>query len=184
MTAAEIPATLLVIDMQRSVLAECADVPGVTGRINELARQARAAGAAVVFIQHTDSDDPEMAAGSGGWQLAQALERLDGDALVPKTYRDSFAETALAALLAGSRTRRVVVTGAHSDFCVQTTALSALVRGYDVTLVSDAHTARPVALPEGELSAESIVAFVNSRFATLRYPGRTVEVLSAVDVSW
>ena len=183
MSSTEIPTSLLVIDMQEAVLTGCADVPGVTERINELAQRAREAGAAVVFIQHSDADDPEMAAGSNGWQLAEALQRLDGDTVVTKTYRDSFADTDLGAVLARSGARRLVVTGAHSDFCVQTTALSALLRGYDVTLVSDAHTARPVELPEGRLGAEAVVAFVNSRFATRRHPGRTVEVRPAAEIS-
>jgi nicotinamidase-related amidase len=174
--------TLLVIDVQEAALVGCFDVPGVMGRINDLLQRAREAGAAIVFIQHEDADDPEMTAGSMGWQLAEALDRRDGDTVVAKTYRDSFAATELGATLERSGTQRLVVTGAHSDFCVQTTALSALPRGYDVTLVGDAHTTRPVVLPAGELGAEAVVAFVNSRVATMRHPGRTVEVRSAADV--
>jgi nicotinamidase-related amidase len=154
----------------------------VVGRINDLLRRARQAGAAVVFIQHEDADDPEMTAGSSGWEIAGTLDRLDEDTVVAKTYRDSFAGTDLEAALAESGTRRLVLTGAQSDFCVQTTALSALLRGYDVTLVSDAHTTTSAVLPGGELDAEAIVAFVNDRVATMRYPGRTVEVAPAAEV--
>jgi nicotinamidase-related amidase len=182
MRSAEKGTALLVIDVQESVLPGCWDVAGLTDRINDLLRRARDAGASVVFLQHQDPDDPEMKAGSPGWQLVEALDRLEGDPVVAKTYRDGFAHTDLAATLAELGTRRLVVTGAHSDFCVQTTALSALWHGYDVTLVSDGHTARPAELPDGELAGEAVVAFVNSRFATLRVPGRTVEVLGADQV--
>ncbi|MGA2803133.1 MAG: cysteine hydrolase family protein [Acidimicrobiales bacterium] len=174
---------LLVIDMQEAVLAGCADVTGVVTRINDLLRRAREAGTAIVFIQHGEADDPELVPGSPGWQLIGTLDRREGDTVVPKSYRDSFAETGLAAELARTGAQRLVLTGAQSDFCVQTAALSALVRGYDVTLVSDAHTTTPAVLPEGELGAEAVVAFVNSRLGTLRYPGRTVEVLPAAEVS-
>jgi nicotinamidase-related amidase len=176
---------LLVIDMQEAVLAHCVDVHGVIARINALTQRARHAGAPIVFIQHQDPDDPEsqMVPGSPGWQLAAGLDRHVDDPVVAKTYRDGFADTELGATLATSAAQRLVVTGAQSDFCVQTTALSALLRGYDVTLASDAHTTMPTLLPGGELSAEMIIQFVNRRFATLRHPGRTVEVLPAADVA-
>jgi nicotinamidase-related amidase len=173
---------LLVIDMQEAVLAGCTDVAGVVTRINDLLRRAREAGTAIVFIQHGEADDPELAPGSPGWQLAGALDRLDTDTVVPKSYRDSFADTGLAEELSKSGAQRLVLTGAQSDFCVQTTALSALVRGYDVTLVSDAHTTSPAALADAALDAEAVVAFVNRRFETLRYPGRSIEVLPAAEV--
>ena len=174
---------LLVIDMQEAVLAGCVDVAGVVTRINDLLRRARQAGTAIVFIQHGEADDPELAPGSPGWQLSGTLDRLEGDTVVTKSYRDSFADTGLAAELAKSGAQRLVVTGAQSDFCVQTAALSALVRGYDVTLVSDAHTTTPAVLPDAELDAEAVVAFVNRRFETLQYPGRSIQVLPAAEVS-
>jgi nicotinamidase-related amidase len=69
--------------------------------------------------------------------------------------------------------------GVHSDYCVVTTAMSALQHGYDVTLVSDAHTALPAELPSGTSPARMVVELVNARFATLRVPDRTIEVVPA-----
>lgn len=174
--------TLLVIDVQEAVLTGCLDVEGVLARINLLIARARRAGVPVVFVQHQDPEDPEMTPGSAGWQLAASLDRAEGDRVVAKEFRDSFADTELEAVLERSATRRVIVSGAHSDFCVQTSALSALQHGYDVTLVSDAHTTTPAALPGGELGAAPIVELVNARFATLRHPGRGVAVLPAAEV--
>jgi nicotinamidase-related amidase len=184
MVPAKSTTTLLIIDVQESVLAGCSDVDGVLGRINELARLARSNGSPVVYVQHQDPDDPEMAAGSTGWQLASALERLDDDPVVAKSYRDSFVQTELHSMLTASGTRRLVVTGAHSDYCVQTTALSALAHGYDVTLVSDAHTAQAAQFPEATVPAAMVVAFINDRVSSLRYPGRGIEVLPAAKVSY
>jgi nicotinamidase-related amidase len=99
--------------------------------------------------------------------------------VVPKSYRDSFAETILPDRLAKGGVRRLVVTGAHSDYCVQMTALSAVLRGYDVTLVSDAHTARS----DGVLSGAQIRDMVNDRFASLRAPGCSIAVIPAAEVA-
>jgi len=174
---------LLVIDVQESVLIGCADVKGVLDRINQLTRRARSHGSYVIYVQHEDPEDPEMAAGSPGWQLAATLERLDDDTVVAKRYRDSFAGTDLQERLSGLGARRLVVAGAHSDYCVQTTVLSALAHGYDITLVRDAHTAQAAKLPEGLVPAATVVSFINDRLATLRYPGRVVSVLSAIETS-
>ncbi len=170
---------LLVIDMQEAVLAPCAGVPGVVARINALVGRARQAGVPIVFVQHQDAGDPEMTAGSPGWRIVESLDRRPADPVVAKRHRDGFAATELGTTLDGVGARRLVVTGAQSDFCVQTTALSALFHGYDLTLVSDAHATEPAALPGGEVSADSLIELINSRFATLRQPGRTIEVVPA-----
>jgi nicotinamidase-related amidase len=105
--------------------------------------------------------------------------------VVAKSYRDSFVQTELHAMLTASGARRLVVTGAHSDYCtVQTTALSALAHGYDLTVVSDAHTAQPAQLPEATVPAAIVVAFINDRLRGLRYPGRGIEVLPTAKVSF
>jgi nicotinamidase-related amidase len=168
-------AALLVIDVQEEALERCPDAAGVVERINELARRASDTGAPVIFIQHEDDD--ELVRGTPGWELAEGLERPEGSLLVSKTYRDAFEETELAQLLERLGARRVVVTGVHSDYCVQTTALSALIRGFDLTFVNDCHAAR-----DSQLAPHQIQALINARFETLRYPDRAVEVLPAADV--
>jgi nicotinamidase-related amidase len=172
-----VSAALLVIDVQEEALERCPDAARVVAQINELTRRAAESGAPVIFIQHEDDD--ELVRGSPGWELAGGLERPEGSQLVPKAYRDAFEGTELARLLEGLGVRRVVVTGVHSDYCVQTTALSALIRGFDLTFVSDSHAAR-----DAELPPHQIQALVNARFSTLRYPGRSVEVLPAADVAF
>jgi nicotinamidase-related amidase len=168
---------LLVIDVQEEALERCHDAEGVVERINDLSRRMAEAGAPVIYIQH--EDDSELIRDSPGWQLAHGLERPDESVLLAKTFRDSFEATDLQGILEREGVKRVVVTGVHSDFCVQTTTLSAVIRGFDVVLVSDGHTSRE----DGELSGEGLTAFVNSRVATLRYPGRMVEVRRAAEVS-
>ncbi len=174
------PTALLVIDVQQGALNGCDDAPEVIERINDLTRRAEAARVAVIFIQHEGEDDG-LGYGSDGWQLAEGLERTDGSFLVEKRYRDAFAETELETLLDRLAVQRLVLTGLHSDFCVQMTALSALLRGYDIVLVSDGHTTFDS--PEHpELSREAITALVNARMAMLRHPGRRIEVLLAAEV--
>jgi Isochorismatase family len=60
--------------------------------------------------------------------------------LVDKSYGDSFEDTILEDVLSNLGVGRLVVAGAETDECVRSTLHGAFVRGYDVTLVSDAHT--------------------------------------------
>jgi nicotinamidase-related amidase len=177
-TRAGSDSALLVIDMQREALEGCPDTAGVIERINQLADRARRSGAPVVFIQHEGLD--ELRRGTPGWEIDPSLER-DGAHLVPKAYRDAFAETELEDLLRRLGVRRLILTGVHSDFCVQMTTLSAVVRGFDVVLVSDGHTTIDHA-DGGPLGGREMTELVNSRIATLRHPGSTIEVLPAGSV--
>ncbi len=56
-----------------------------------------------------------------------------------KRYPDSFEETTLEAVLADRAVGRLVVVGTQTDECVRRRCTGRL-RGYDATLVSDAHT--------------------------------------------
>jgi len=172
-------AGLLVIDVQRAALEGCADADELVERINDLGRRAHAAEAPVIFVQHEGNGEPER--GEPGWQLADGLERPDGAHVVAKRFRDAFADTELAGLLRRLRVGRVVVTGVHSDYCVQMTALSAVVRGFDLTLVADAHAGHP---RDPALDADRLRDLVNARIGTLRHPGRTIEVVRAAEVSF
>jgi nicotinamidase-related amidase len=169
---------LLVIDMQELALVGSDDADEVIGRINDLSRRAEDAGAPVIFIQH---EDEEYVKGSPGWQLSAALERRDTAVVVEKTYRDGFAATELEDTLERLGVRRLVVVGAHSDLCVQMTALSAVMHGFDLVLVSDGHLAFP---DDPALSAQALRELVNARMATLRHPERTIEVVPAAEVAW
>ena len=60
--------------------------------------------------------------------------------MVHKHYGDSFEGTNLEQVLADAHVGRLVVAGAQTDACIRSTIHGAFARGYDVTLVGDAHT--------------------------------------------
>lgn len=184
MTSTAHLSTLLVIDVQRGVVQDAVDVAGVIGRINTLLLRARDLGAPVIFVQHEEADDPQLTKGSPGWDFAEGLDIHEVDPVVAKTYRDAFAETTLDDMLKGFATKRLIITGAQSDYCVQTTALSALQHGYDVTLVSDAHTTCATGPEDGSIAGEAVIDFINGHFASLSYPSRNIEVLRAAKVTF
>ena len=91
----------------------------------------------VVWVQHSDE---QLARGSDEWRIVPELAPGDAEPLVEKHYGDAFEDTTLETVLSGLGVGRLVVAGAQTDECVRSTLHGALVRGYDATLVSDAHT--------------------------------------------
>jgi nicotinamidase-related amidase len=125
---------LIVVDMQRGVLAELPGACALTARIASLVARARAAGAQVVQLRNDGGPGSVDEAGTPGWALA-----LDGGEVVAKTTDDGFAGTRLGSLLSGSGVRRLALCGVLSEMCVSATARSALARGYEVVLPHDGH---------------------------------------------
>ena len=172
---------LLVIDMQVAVVGEAFERAQVVANIQNLVGRARTANVPVLWVQHSDENMP---IDSDGWQYIAELPRLDAEPLIHKTFGDSFEDTELGELLAQLDVGHVVVTGAQTEACIRSTLHGALVRGYDTTLVSDAHTTedmREWGFPVGP--AESI-AYTNMYWSWAAAPGRTGNVVATADVDF
>lgn len=159
---------LVVIDLQQGVVKDCYDAAGVLDRTALLVARARAEGVPVIWVQ----DHGDFAEGTQEWELAAPLERRTDEPLVRKEYRDSFAGTDLADVLDARGVQRLVVAGAQSDYCIRTTTQAAAARGFDVTLVSDAHTTTDAEHDGVVITGDQIVAHTNMYFRGLRYPGQ------------
>jgi nicotinamidase-related amidase len=170
---------LLVIDVQQGNTSDAYRRDEVIANINSLVDKARDEGVPVVWVQH---EDPEhMPQGSDAWQYAPELTRQDSEPLVPKSYADSFEETDLEDVLAGAGVGRLVVTGAATDECIRSTLHGAFVRGYDVTLVGDAHTMED-ASQWGMPVPEQVIAFTNLYWKYHTAPGRTAGTVDTAEV--
>jgi nicotinamidase-related amidase len=166
---------LLVIDVQIGVVARAHERDAVVATIAQLADRARAAGVPVVWVQdHSD----QLPRGSDDWQIVPELSPADAEPRVHKHYADSFEETDLEAVLARLGVGRLVVAGAQTDECIRSTLHGAIVRGYDATLVSDAHTTEDLS-PWGAPSPELVIAHTNLYWDGHRAPGRTAGTVAA-----
>ena len=114
------------------------------------------------------------------WANVADRMRIKG---VRKEYADSFEDTDLENVLAKAGVGRLVVTGAQTDACVRSTIHGALVRGYDVTLVGDAHTTEDLSA-WGAPPPEQVIAHTNLYWREQRAPGRHGDVKQTADVSF
>lgn len=171
---------LLVIDVQNGVMAGAHNRDGVIANINALVGKARAENVPVLWVQHSDEHLP---LGSDTWQYVPELVRDDAEPLVHKTYLDSFEDTDLEARLAERAVGHLVVTGAQTDACIRSTLHGAIVRGYDATLVQDAHTTEDLS-PYGAPPPDQVIAHTNLYWQEQRAPGRHGGTVATAEVSF
>ncbi|MET7465337.1 cysteine hydrolase family protein [Nonomuraea sp. NPDC005501] len=171
---------LLVIDVQNGVMAGTHDRDRVIANIGALVDRARAEDVPVVWVQHSDDN---IKRDSESWQYVPELVRLDPEPLVHKSYADAFEGTELEAVLAGRRVGRLVVTGAQTDECIRSTIHGAFVRGYDVTLVGDAHTTEDLS-EYGAPTPDKVIAHTNLYWQWQRVPGRRGETVGTAGVTF
>ncbi|MGY5883253.1 isochorismatase family protein [Modestobacter lacusdianchii] len=171
---------LVVIDVQQGVVAEAPRRDEVVTSIGSLVDRARGEGVPVVWVQHSDE---ELVRGSDDWQYVPELVRAESEPLVHKSFGDSFEGTDLESVLAAAGVGRLVVAGAESDACIRSTIHGAFTRGYDVTLVGDAHTAGDKSA-WGAPPAEQVIAHTNLYWQFQAAPGRTAAVVDAHEVTF
>ncbi len=171
---------LMVIDVQNGVMAGAVDRDGVVSRIGSLVEQARRGGTPVVWVQHSSEELPQ---GSSQWEFIAELKQLGAEPVVHKRFGDSFEDTDLESVLADAKVGRLVVTGAQSDACIRSTIHGAFVRGYDVTLVSDAHTTEDLT-QWGAPPPEQVISHTNLYWQFQGGPGRTADVAETAGVTF
>ena len=164
---------LLVIDVQNNVVARSANRDAVVAKISSLVERARTAGVNVVWIQHNDD---QLVRDTEGWRYVPELVPSEEEPLIHKSYGDSFEETDLESVLAERGVGALCVAGAQTGACVRSTLHGALVRGYDVTLVGDAHTTEDLS-PYGAPPPEQVIAHTNLYWQFQTAPGRRAEVV-------
>jgi len=128
---------LLVIDVQKDVVANALQTSQVVSKINSLISRARESNVPVIWVQHSDE---YLVKDSAGWEIVDELKPLPSEIRIYKTHSSSFVETDLQANLERLGTKTLIVTGAQTDYCVNATSNAGIELGYQVTLVSDAHT--------------------------------------------
>jgi nicotinamidase-related amidase len=171
---------LLVVDVQNGVVAEAHERDAVVANVGSLVERARQEQIPVVWVQHSDD---ELERGSEAWRIVPELAPGEAEPLVEKHYGDSFEDTTLETVLSDLGVGRLVVAGAQTDECVRSTLHGAFVRGYDATLVSDAHTTEDLSA-WGAPPPDQVIAHTNLYWKYHSAPGRTAGTVETKDVDF
>ena len=171
---------LLVIDVQQGVVAGAHERDAVVTNVSSLVDKARRERVPVVWVQHSDE---QTVRGSDNWRIVPELSPGDAEPLVEKNYGDSFENTTLETVLSGLGVGKLIVVGAQTDACIRSTLHGAVVRGYDATLVSDAHTTEDQSA-WGAPPPAQVIAHTNLYWTYHTAPGRTAGTVKTKDVDF
>jgi nicotinamidase-related amidase len=171
---------LLVVDVQNGVVEGTHQRDAVVANIGTLVGQARRERVPVVWVQHSDD---QLARESDEWRIVPELAPGDAEPLVEKHYSDAFEDSTLENVLSGLGVGRLILAGAQTDECVRSTLHGALVRGYDATLVSDAHTTEDLT-QWGAPPPDQVIAHTNLYWTYHKAPGRTAGTVETKDVNF
>jgi len=133
---------LLIIDVQTGLFDEGAyRADDLLANVSSLTTRARGANVPVIYVQHNAHDPQDsLHPDNPGHVIHPPVAPHQGELVVQKTTADSFHDTTLRQELEARGIHKLIIAGMQTDECVNATSRRAVQLGYDVTLVSDAHT--------------------------------------------
>jgi len=173
---------LVVVDVQNGVMREAWEAPRVIANVSRVVERARERGVPVIWVQHADE---ELVHGSSDWELVPEMSPRDGEPLIHKHFNSSFEQTELDDQLAQLGATHIALAGAATNWCIRATAYGALERGYDLTLIRDAHSTGSMERADGtRIEAADVIDELNVSMTWVAYPGRANGTAAAEDVDF
>jgi nicotinamidase-related amidase len=175
---------LIVVDVQKAfdeleAAGKRRNNPDAVARISELLAAFRAKGAAVIHIRHASRrPTSRFAADQPGHAVKDEAREQAGEPVIIKQVNSSFIGTNLERRLRDKNIEHLVIVGATTNHCVETTARMAGNLGFDAKLVRDATWTFDLAGIDGEpIPAERVHTMT---LANLQ--GEFAEIVTASEV--
>jgi nicotinamidase-related amidase len=176
-TASSRPA-LIVVDVQRAfdeweAAGKRRNNPQAVARIAELLAAFRTSNAPIFHIRHESMrPNSSFAPGATGYPVKDEAREIAGEPVIVKRVNSAFIGTDLEARLRAAGIKTLVICGATTNHCVETTTRMAGNLGFDACLVRDATWTFDRVGPDGDAhSAEEIhamtLANLNGEFARI-----------------
>ncbi|MFF2754760.1 cysteine hydrolase family protein [Psychrobacillus sp. NPDC058041] len=134
---------LLIIDVQNGMFLKENPVFNanlVISNLKQLLVNARNNNIPIIYIQHNAPTGKMLEPGTKEWEIHPEITPTIIDIIIQKTTPDSFYKTKLQEELQKLDIKQLIIAGIQSEVCVDTTCRNAYSLGYDITLVTDAHS--------------------------------------------
>jgi nicotinamidase-related amidase len=170
---------LIVIDVQVNVVADAFKRDEKVANMALAVKKAREVGVPVFWVRHSAEDLP---LNSDGWQIVRELKPEQDEEIIEKTFRSTFEATNFEEVLSRRGISHLYICGAETNNCVRHTSMAALERGYDVTLIADAHTTTGFEWNGFVVDAASTIDEQNTNFMQYELPGRAARIQKASEL--
>ncbi|MCB1644644.1 MAG: isochorismatase family protein [Pseudomonadales bacterium] len=170
---------LLVVDVQNRVMAHAWKAEEIIARVAKAVALARQQATPVIWVQHGDD---ELVRDSEAWQWVPALQPASDEMLFHKSTNSAFQGTGLTDHLTATGIKHLLLCGAMTNWCIQATAYGAMERGYNLTLLGDAHTTEDLDFGHGKIiPASDVILQLNTVVNWVSYPGVSNRTLTVAD---
>ncbi len=170
---------LVLVDLQRALVAMVWDGDTLVARLAAVADSARAAGAPVIYLQQDGIAGSGFETNTDAWRIHEHISPRPTDVVIHKPATDGFFKTDLEELLRRRGIDTIVLGGVASGFCIDATTRSAQSHGFNVDLLLDGHSTR--ADHGGGLTPEQIITHHNEILSRGIHRGGHVRLLSCSD---
>jgi len=168
---------LIIIDMQNDYFPggkmALQGIEEALQNTNDLIRFSRKQGYTIFFVQHiaADSGASFFVPSTPGVELHEELD-IQEDTIIQKHYPNSFRETELKAALDSEDIRDLIICGAMTHMCIDTTVRAGFDLGYNITLAHDACATKDLQFGETIIRAHevhySFVSAMGSAFCDVK----------------
>jgi len=175
---------LIIIDMQNDYFCggnmELQNIDEALNRTNELINFAREQKHKIYFIQHLSTREGAtfFIPNTKGVKLNSKLD-ISNDMIIDKKYPNSFRDTTLKEELDKENINNLIICGAMTHMCIDTTVRAGFDLGYKITLANDACATRDLQFKDMTIKADdvhhSFMSALGSVFCEVK---DTVEIIS------
>ncbi len=191
MTSRQSTAALIIVDVQHAfdeweAAGKRRNNPDAVARIADLLDAFRTQRAPIFHIRHEGTKaSPSFLPGSPGFAVKEEARERDGEPVIVKRVNSAFIGTDLESRLRGAGIDTLVICGATTNHCVETTTRMAANLGFDTRLGRDATWTFDRVGPDGKAhSAEAIHAMtlsnLNGEFARIVTAAEAIASLKEV----
>lgn len=142
-------------------------------RLGDVLQRARRNDVPIFHIRHEEPNGFERDA--PGWFHHPVVAPRDGETIIDKRRSSAFHDTDFHARLQAAGIDHLVICGAQTQYCVESTIRNAVTLGYRLTAIEDGHTTFDTEL----LTAPQIIAHHH-----MIWGGRFAELRKAADIGF
>ncbi|EEP7573779.1 cysteine hydrolase [Listeria monocytogenes] len=141
---------LLVVDTQKLIMTnKLYNFDSLVSNIEQLITTARKNKIEIVYIRHDDGPDTEL---TEGFDIYGEFQPTTHERIFDKTVNSAFKGTGLLEYLKEKGTKKIVVAGLQTDFCIDATVKCGFEHGFQMLVPARAHSTEDNHFMSGENS--------------------------------
>lgn len=175
---------LLIVDLQEEYFADggvpLPHIQPAAENVGRLLAYFRDAKAPIIHVMHdTGAKEGAFSQTSKSWRLHHSAEPQSGETVIVKNHPNAFRLSWLNATLQSLNVTELVIVGAQTQLCIDSTARSAVDFGYSTTVVGDACAAGELEWHGEKIPADQVQRTFLAALGAVLKVTTTAEVLAA-----